>query len=128
MAPFKSLTAVAVLALAVCTQVVSSQEQQHVFSDVQTTIADSTPLGDLGNWFEGVLEELKDDISDVGKTVSGILDDAYDNTQKEWVKVFSHPAFPEYSMRYKKPALCDPDVKQVTGTFRFPQFTIQNIV
>jgi hypothetical protein len=27
--------------------------------------------------------------------------------------VFSHPAFPEYSMRYKKPALCDPDVKQV---------------
>lgn len=27
---------------------------------------------------------------------------------------FTHPAFPEYTMRYKTPSLCDPDVKQVS--------------
>lgn len=26
---------------------------------------------------------------------------------------FTHPAFSEYALRYKKPSLCDPDVKQV---------------
>lgn len=26
---------------------------------------------------------------------------------------FTHPAFSEYALRYKKPTLCDPDVKQV---------------
>jgi cathepsin A (carboxypeptidase C) len=26
---------------------------------------------------------------------------------------FTHPAFPEYALRYKKPTLCDPNVKQV---------------
>lgn len=31
----------------------------------------------------------------------------------DFIKTFSHPAFPGYSVRYKKPALCDPDVKQV---------------
>lgn len=113
MAPMKSLTALSVLALAVCSQVVSAEQQQHVFSDVQTTIADSSPLGDLGNWFDGALEDIKEAVDDVRKTVTGALEDAYDNSQKEWIKVFSHPAFPEYSMRYKKPALCDPDVKQV---------------
>ncbi|KAI8577099.1 hypothetical protein K450DRAFT_253641 [Umbelopsis ramanniana AG] len=115
MAPMKSLTAVAVLALAVCSQVVSAQQQQHVFSDVQTTIADNSPLGDLGNWFEDALEDIQEAVEDVRKTVTGVLEDAYDNSQKEWLKVFSHPAFPEYSMRYKKPALCDPDVKQISG-------------
>lgn len=28
---------------------------------------------------------------------------------------FTHPAFPEYTMRYKKPSLCDPNVKQVSN-------------
>lgn len=31
----------------------------------------------------------------------------------DFIKTFSHPAFPEYSMRYKTPSLCDPNVKQV---------------
>lgn len=26
---------------------------------------------------------------------------------------FTHPAFPEYALRYKRPTLCDPNVKQV---------------
>lgn len=30
---------------------------------------------------------------------------------------FRHPAFPEYALRYKKPSLCDPDVKQVRANF-----------
>ncbi|KAI7857458.1 Alpha/Beta hydrolase protein [Circinella umbellata] len=34
---------------------------------------------------------------------------------KDGFKAFSHPAFPEYSMRYKQPALCDPNVKQISG-------------
>ncbi|KAG2236692.1 Alpha/Beta hydrolase protein [Thamnidium elegans] len=28
---------------------------------------------------------------------------------------FTHPAFSEYALRYKKPTLCDPDVKQISG-------------
>ncbi|KAI9033853.1 Alpha/Beta hydrolase protein [Phycomyces nitens] len=30
-------------------------------------------------------------------------------------KAFTHPAFPEYGMRYKEPSLCDPDVRQISG-------------
>ena len=37
--------------------------------------------------------------------------------EKDGFKSFSHPAFPEYSMRYKQPALCDPNVKQVRNFF-----------
>lgn len=29
------------------------------------------------------------------------------------VTAFTHPAFPQYTMRYKTPSLCDPDAKQV---------------
>jgi len=76
-------------------------------------MAEQSPLGGLGNWLEDALEDVRETVDDVRKTVSGVLGDAYDHAEKEWVKVFSHPAFPEYSMRYKKPALCDPDVKQV---------------
>jgi hypothetical protein len=109
MAPFKSLTAAAILALALCSQISKAQEQQHVIMDM----AEQSPLGGLGNWLEDALEDVRETVDDVRKTVSGVLGDAYDHAEKEWVKVFSHPAFPEYSMRYKKPALCDPDVKQV---------------
>lgn len=113
MAPFKTLTAAAVLALALCSQSVQGQEQQHVFG--KNVAIDSSPLGDIGNWFDNTIEDIREAVDDVRKTVSGVLEDAYDNAEKEWVKVFSHPAFPEYSMRYKKPALCDPDVKQISG-------------
>jgi hypothetical protein len=27
---------------------------------------------------------------------------------------FTHPAFSQYALRYKRPTLCDPDVKQVS--------------
>ncbi|KAJ8653661.1 hypothetical protein O0I10_010699 [Lichtheimia ornata] len=35
--------------------------------------------------------------------------------QDGFLKSFSHPAFPEYSMRYKTPEICDPSVKQISG-------------
>ncbi|CDS13932.1 hypothetical protein LRAMOSA06105 [Lichtheimia ramosa] len=35
--------------------------------------------------------------------------------QDGFLKSFSHPAFPEYSMRYKTPEICDPTVKQISG-------------
>lgn len=111
MAPFKTLTAAAVLALALCSQSVQGQEQQHVFG--QDIITESSSLADMGNWFDNTIEDIREAVDDVRKTVSGVLEDSYDHAEKEWVKVFSHPAFPEVSMRYKKPALCDPDVKQV---------------
>lgn len=112
MAPFKSLTAAAVLALTLCSQIAQAQEQQHVIKDFQN-ISEQSSLGDMSNWLENTLDGIRDTVDDVRKTVSGVLGDAYDHAEKEWIKVFSHPAFPEYSMRYKKPALCDPDVKQV---------------
>ncbi|KAI7886234.1 peptidase S10, serine carboxypeptidase, partial [Lichtheimia hyalospora FSU 10163] len=35
--------------------------------------------------------------------------------QDGFLKSFTHPAFPEYSMRYKTPEICDPTVKQISG-------------
>lgn len=39
--------------------------------------------------------------------------------QDGFLKSFSHPAFPEYSMRYKTPEICDPTVKQVGHCMTF---------
>lgn len=41
-----------------------------------------------------------------------------------YLKSFSHPAFPEYSMRYKTPEICDPSVKQVSHITCFTPFCV----
>lgn len=35
------------------------------------------------------------------------------NNGADTFTTFTHPAFSEYALRYKRPTLCDPDVKQV---------------
>lgn len=42
------------------------------------------------------------------------LKEVFSNGAADSFTAFSHPAFPEYVLRYKKPTLCDPNVKQVT--------------
>ncbi|RUS32233.1 hypothetical protein BC938DRAFT_475974 [Jimgerdemannia flammicorona] len=51
-------------------------------------------------------------LDNVGKKVGGVVDGIMGEDKKadEWVNVFTHPAFPEYTFRYKEPALCDPNI------------------
>ncbi|KAG0167652.1 hypothetical protein DFQ30_005820 [Apophysomyces sp. BC1015] len=54
-----------------------------------------------------VHEVFDEAVDAIQHTVKDIASDVF--------TTFSHPAFPEYSMRYKNPALCDPNVKQISG-------------
>lgn len=60
--------------------------------------------------------------SDVQHVFQGAADKVHSATDKvkeilhngaDTFTTFTHPAFSEYALRYKRPTLCDPDVKQV---------------
>lgn len=63
--------------------------------------------------------------SDVQHVFQGAADKVHSATDKvkeilhngaDTFTTFTHPAFSEYALRYKRPTLCDPDVKQVNTT------------
>ncbi|CAO0801662.1 unnamed protein product [Mucor circinelloides] len=62
--------------------------------------------------------------SDVQHVFQGAADKVHSATDKvkeilhngaDTFTTFTHPAFSEYALRYKRPTLCDPDVKQISG-------------
>ncbi|KAI9306874.1 Alpha/Beta hydrolase protein [Cunninghamella echinulata] len=55
-------------------------------------------------------QQFQDVIQDTKDKVHQVVDDLTDT-----FNTFNHPAFPEYTMRYKTPSLCDPNVKQISG-------------
>ncbi|KAI8099227.1 Alpha/Beta hydrolase protein [Halteromyces radiatus] len=55
-------------------------------------------------------QQFQDVIHDTTNEVNEVVDDI-----SKSLKAFSHPAFPQYAMRYKTPSLCDPSVKQISG-------------
>lgn len=56
----------------------------------------------------------KDSIEDIAKDWWPFPIGEQDEERADgFLKAFTHPAFPEYSMRYKHPDLCDSSVKQV---------------
>lgn len=56
----------------------------------------------------------KDSIEDIAKDWWPFPIGEQDEERADgFLKAFTHPAFPEYSMRYKYPDLCDSSVKQV---------------
>ncbi|KAF7724968.1 hypothetical protein EC973_000549 [Apophysomyces ossiformis] len=54
-----------------------------------------------------VHQVFDDTVGSIQQTVEDIASDVF--------QTFSHPAFPQYAMRYKSPSLCDPSVKQISG-------------
>lgn len=74
-------------------------EAQHVFHDVSSRVQDTV-----------------DKVKDVLHKGSDVF------------TTFTHPAFSQYALRYKKPTLCDPDVKQVKkmNAFVFPKILCTN--
>jgi cathepsin A (carboxypeptidase C) len=61
---------------------------------------------DVQHVFQGATEKVHS-ATDKAKEILQNGSDAF--------TAFTHPAFPEYAMRYKNPSLCDPGVKQVRG-------------
>ncbi|CDH59771.1 carboxypeptidase y precursor [Lichtheimia corymbifera JMRC:FSU:9682] len=58
----------------------------------------------------------KDSIEDIAKDWWPFPIGEQDEERADgFLKAFTHPAFPEYSMRYKHPDLCDSSVKQISG-------------
>ncbi|KAI8377654.1 Alpha/Beta hydrolase protein [Radiomyces spectabilis] len=59
-----------------------------------------------------IWHQTQDLVHDVVDNVQHVVNDV----KSEFVTAFSHPAFPQYTMRYKRPnTICDPDVKQISG-------------
>lgn len=65
------------------------------------------PIQGLKHTWDNVHDVVQDSFSD------WLPDYKKPPQQQDEFTTFSHPAFPEYAMRYKRPALCDPNVKQV---------------
>ncbi|OZJ03486.1 hypothetical protein BZG36_04023 [Bifiguratus adelaidae] len=57
---------------------------------------------DAQDWVDKAKQGFEDVLDDASKKLEAI--------KGEWVNIFSHPAFPEYTLRYKEPSLCDPDI------------------
>lgn len=66
--------------------------------------------GGMESEFKGAWHRFQDVLHDTAEQVHHAVDDI-----SQQLKAFSHPAFPQYTMRYKTPSLCDPDVKQISG-------------
>ncbi|KAI9485975.1 MAG: Alpha/Beta hydrolase protein [Benjaminiella poitrasii] len=57
-----------------------------------------------------VFQGAADKVHNVADKVKDVLNNGADT-----FTTFSHPAFPQYAMRYKRPTICDPAVKQISG-------------
>ncbi|KAI8071446.1 Alpha/Beta hydrolase protein [Gongronella butleri] len=63
--------------------------------------------------FQDISNQLQDTWHDVQQVFHDGARKAEDIAESFVTAV--HPAFPEYTIRYKQPALCDPNVKQISG-------------
>ncbi|KAL1925785.1 uncharacterized protein VTP21DRAFT_668 [Calcarisporiella thermophila] len=68
-------------------------------------------LQNAGQYVQQVWHDVKSYAHDVEDTVR----QQFDRLKDDWVRVFEHPAFPDHTMRYKHPNICDPGVKQISG-------------
>ncbi|KAI9479496.1 Alpha/Beta hydrolase protein [Zychaea mexicana] len=97
---FLTTTAAAAVALLACVGSTVSAEPNFVKQSVEGLTTSWHNVHDI------VEDGVKDWLPKLPLPISG---------EQDGFKAFSHPAFPEYAMRYKQPALCDPNVKQITG-------------
>ncbi|CEG70790.1 hypothetical protein RMATCC62417_06621 [Rhizopus microsporus] len=79
------------------------------------TFAEPSPLDkksiiDFGEHVWGDAQHVFQATSDRVKDIFHPKTDSSDD-----FRVFTHPAFSSYSLRYKQPSLCDPNVKQISG-------------
>ncbi|KAI8328638.1 Alpha/Beta hydrolase protein [Chlamydoabsidia padenii] len=84
--------------LLACSATAVESQEKFLFQGAQNGI-----ISDSWQQFQGVIHDTAD-----------IVHHAIDDITQQF-KAFSHPAFPQYTMRYKSPSLCDPDVKQISG-------------
>ncbi|KAI7864879.1 Alpha/Beta hydrolase protein [Spinellus fusiger] len=89
--------------------VLASPQSQIIIQDIESP----NPWNTIEKTFDTVKDTVKDMLDDTRNRVEGWLD--INRKYIDGFTQFSHPAFPEYSMRYKQPSLCDPDVKQISG-------------
>lgn len=70
-------------------------------------------LADFGRETWSDVQQVFQTSADKLHTATDKLKEVLSHGADTFTTAFHHPAFPEYALRYKKPSLCDPDVKQV---------------
>ncbi|CAO3619965.1 unnamed protein product [Cunninghamella blakesleeana] len=87
---------------------------QSVFAEPKGNFNFQDGVSDTWQQFQDVINETTDKVHQIVDETTDKVHQVMDDIN-EVFSTFSHPAFPQYSMRYKTPSLCDPNVKQISG-------------